>query len=441
MACLSPVQDGAAARKIAEDLESSVFKGKWLDGTRETSEAALPVKAKPQGRAEPLDPWQGKQLKPAAAPAENSSSAGASWGAFFKGRREAGAVGSPTGGNANVPHMDRKDREAGPQSQHFSGYGRDNGSRNGYRDRQAAFGRRGPMRTSSGGFVLDDERISHCLGRILRYHQAEYKLDMDEDGFISVSSLLETPDLRGASLDEVCRVVANSVGSRGKRFELHEFNDSSGQRQAKIRAKYRHEDGRPPRSNGGGRWPNPDFGRNTWHGSGSSRGHASMGFSPGPAEDDLDYAGRKVPAKPKRDVPSFTMSASENDEDVEAFDIEDEFAALSKPRGAVPEPLNEDETRQNGKGEEARKSNSAAAPSARSASTTASSSLPKPEEEVWERFVEPSAQKVWFWNPSTEEVLWADDPNPSWEMFFTETGQRWWWQEKTGRYFFEEAAL
>merc|ERR1712194_592681 len=38
--------------------------------------------------------------------------------------------------------------------------------------------------------------------------------------------------------------------------------------------------------------------------------------------------------------------------------------------------------------------------------------------ETWERFVQPKTDRVWFWNPATEEVFYADDAKYSgWEFF------------------------
>lgn len=229
----------------------------------------------------------------------------------------------------------------------------------------------------------------------------EYNLRMDDDGWVSVTSLLELPDLTGATLEDVRRVISSSFGTKGKRFELQET--SAGETQ--VRALYRHMTDRPPRWNGSGRGGDRGFRRGP-----------RMGFSQVPPLDEEaspDSAAR------------FKMSP--RGQGKERYDIEDEFDAMTVRGDGIAE--------QASKGAAPATSSSGA-----SAATTADSNSSSPQEEVWERFIEPDTMKAWFWNPATEEVLWADDPPEGWEQFFTESGGRWWWQESTGRYFMEENA-
>lgn len=59
-------------------------------------------------------------------------------------------------------------------------------------------------------------------------------------------------------------------------------------------------------------------------------------------------------------------------------------------------------------------------------------------EKCWARYLEPEAQRVWFWNSVSEEIFFADSAaEHGWECFRDEAGRTWWWHESTGRHFFE----
>lgn len=58
--------------------------------------------------------------------------------------------------------------------------------------------------------------------------------------------------------------------------------------------------------------------------------------------------------------------------------------------------------------------------------------------EVWERYMQPTTERIWFWNPSSEEAFFANASSDfGWECLKNSSGALWWWQESTGRFFYE----
>ena len=86
--------------------------------------------------------------------------------------------------------------------------------------------------------MLDIERVSHVLGRTLRYHAEHLGLHPDRDGFVVVAELLHMPELENLTVTDIQRVVATSVGSRGMRFEIRDHGGDIGM---EIRALYKHD--------------------------------------------------------------------------------------------------------------------------------------------------------------------------------------------------------
>jgi len=240
-------------------------------------------------------------------------------------------------------------------------------------------------------FPMNDERISHCLGRILRYHTSSCGLATDEDGFVALPSLLaNVEEFKDTSDADVRRVVKNSIGPRGARFEIRE-SEAGGN--ALIRALYKH-----PKVHHGDRRGRSGF-------SDRPRENAKRGFSQMPPAEEFDES--PSPSSPQN---NFTMSPPRaplpgDDLGDGHFPIEEEFSALSpgKPRN-----------------------------------NSGSASTETPREEVWERYNEPETQRVWFWNDATEEVFYADDASSGWEQWTSDDGKPWWYHEETGRFFFEE---
>ncbi|CAK0899641.1 unnamed protein product [Prorocentrum cordatum] len=143
----------------------------------------------------------------------------------------------------------------------------------------------------------DDERISHSLGRILRYHVADYGLKVDPDGFVQVTDLLASClEFEGASEGCLRRVAETSTGTRGRRFEVRE--DAEGG--SMVRATYKHpKEG--PRGRGG---PRRDPHEPSRRGDGFRRRGPRMGFSQGAPYDDrgdsAEAGGQETPPTPKR---------------------------------------------------------------------------------------------------------------------------------------------
>ncbi|CAE8734969.1 unnamed protein product, partial [Polarella glacialis] len=318
---------------------------------------------------------------------------------------------------------------------------RGSGSGFGFGREERGFGGFGRARHGPRGDFPLDERISHCLGRILRYRAGEYRLQPDKDGFVPVSELLALPELRGGTLEDVRRVASESVGSRGQRFEIQDTLDpATGSTATEVRARYRHDkESCPGRFDGGRNGFSGDrgFGR---------RGDAQRGFGRGGAvsrgygfsrpldegeEPTMEASSGSKPASTKPASPTlFKMSPRSSCKEGDRFDIEDQFAALGPGRGGVLAGAAVLEA------EEGKSPKTLGASSAASASTVDSTSAL--QEEVWERFLEPGTGRVWFWNEATEEVLREDDPEPGWQQFFTDSGQRWWCHEDSGRYFLED---
>ncbi|CAK0899643.1 unnamed protein product [Prorocentrum cordatum] len=247
----------------------------------------------------------------------------------------------------------------------------------------------------------DDERISHSLGRILRYHVADYGLKVDPDGFVQVTDLLASClEFEGASEGCLRRVAETSTGTRGRRFEVRE--DAEGG--SMVRATYKHpKEG--PRGRGG---PRRDPHEPSRRGDGFRRRGPRMGFSQGAPYDDR---GDSAEAGGQEDgAGAAVSSASRGDEAQES-------------RGAAC-------------GGNAPSTASASASTAPGAEGEVQSEAPK--QEVWERYYEPDSQRAWFWNVDTEEVFYADDPLSGWERFEDEGGNPWWWREADARFFIEE---
>mmetsp|Transcript_101031 Transcript_101031/g.245706 ORF Transcript_101031/g.245706 Transcript_101031/m.245706 type:complete len:463 (-) Transcript_101031:25-1413(-) len=309
---------------------------------------------------------------------------------------------------------------------------------------------------ANGACPLDDERISHCLGRILRYHTERYGLQSDAEGFVPIAALLsDVPDFEGVTEADIRRVVQGSAGPRGPRFEVRDADEAD--QGSQIRARYKHpQDGYRQSGPPGG-----FYGRGGW-------GKGRM-YGPPPWFSEAAYGGRQPFPRGPRQRPGFSRppppqdgEEEEEEEEGEAERegaeprVKQEAAAASKPasgkepgtssqpveaRGSVAKEVAAAATgeaaaaRSCGAGEAAQ--GAGAAPSSDSAvSTTASS--PQQDGEVWERYVEPDSQRAWFWNEATEEMFYADDEESGWQSFFNAEDKPWWWHEATGRFFYEE---
>ncbi|CAE7625151.1 unnamed protein product [Symbiodinium sp. CCMP2456] len=411
-------------------------RSRWLDGTTKVDVALqppvevtrpspepsnVPVKAKPSVPPlgfEEVDPWEGKTL-PKTKVADPAT--GHEWDDFFNAPRLREEPTMTRGGSGQeVPERRQgtrtRDERRSSDRLLFS-----NGS-----------GRRERHGDARGG--PDDDRISHFLAAWLRYHMVEAN-----EGWISMSQVLSEPELQGATEEDVKRVVLYSRSRLGRRFELREVETPAGKTEFDVRATYKHVDSEPRAYRMGRR------GRRANYADFDSRPRDDgyprcSGFSSSPTEaneqadaDGLIEVKSFDEAEPKT-THHFNLSPRASEKGQERYDIEEEFAAF--PAGCETSEKQAHVDLDDVPLKEASKNGATPMASDASASTASTAST---QEEVWQRWLEPDSFRVWFWNPSTEEVLWADDLEDGWEMFFTEEGQRWFWQESSGRYFFEEA--
>jgi len=408
-------------------------RSRWLDGTAKVDVAQqppvevtrpsqepsnVPVKAMPSVPPlglEEVDPWEGKIL-PKTKAADPPT--GHEWDDFFNAPRLREEPMTRGGSGQEVPERRQGTRMRDERRSHdrllFS-----NGS--GRRERHGDA--RGP----------DDDRISHFLAAWLRYHMVEAEAN---EGWISMSQVLAEPELQGATEEDVKRVALYSRSRLGRRFELREVETPAGKTEFDVRATYKHVDSEPRTYRMGRR------GRRANYADFDSRPRDDgyprcSGFSSSPTEakdqvKSFEEAEAAEAEEPQSAAPRHFNLSPRASEKQERYDIEEEFAAFPAGNGRTEQahvdlddvPL-----------KEASKNGATPMASDASASTASTAST---QEEVWQRWLEPDSFRVWFWNPSTEEVLWADDLEDGWEMFFTEEGQRWFWQESSGRYFFEE---
>lgn len=163
--------------------------------------------AAPAGDAEPKGARAGTGAKAARHP----------WDAFFSARPSRSQDGDSL-----------REGSAGEDGEPPARRGREVG-----RGRDGDLGRRGAGRPVKP----DDERVSHLLGRILRYHAESAGLTPDEDGYVSVSELLcSVPELAHTTEEDIRRVVKESISSKGPRFELRD----GSQGEPEVRATYKH---------------------------------------------------------------------------------------------------------------------------------------------------------------------------------------------------------
>ncbi|CAJ1393663.1 unnamed protein product [Effrenium voratum] len=256
-------------------------RSRWLDGTaktgKELDKEQVPVKAKPQVPGQlGSDAWEGKTLAEKSPDKTRDEGAGDdAWADFFNAPRQREAREEPQRGARERPGFDR---EVFFGQQRFD---------------------RGPRRR---GFGVDDEALSHCMARLLRYPE-KHGVDVDEEGFVEMLLLLEHPDLRGAQLQHVRRVAIESTSRMGKRFEMRELQSEDGKVVELVRATYFHMEDRP-RAPRGRRFIYEDARSTT------------------PAEP---MAGFSMPVSEAGGM-HFVLTPRESQE--EHFDIEEQFAAL-----------------------------------------------------------------------------------------------------------------
>mmetsp|Transcript_107074 Transcript_107074/g.301320 ORF Transcript_107074/g.301320 Transcript_107074/m.301320 type:complete len:404 (-) Transcript_107074:193-1404(-) len=282
-----------------------------------------------------------------------------------------------------------------------------------------------PRRAKPGGAFHDrtlepwprEERISHALGRILRYHAEEYGLPTDCDGFVPLAGLLDVPDLQEASEADVRQVVASSFSARGQRFEFREGNADHG---VMIRALYRYPQDDARRCPGGARG---GVGRGGYSRGAGMRHRA--GFSRVPP-----YESEAMPDE-FADQPTEKKTPGERSR-IESGGVDSEPAATSSrpPPADAASPAAV---------ESCHEALPDVEPTVSCASASTAASNPDEDDEAWERYVEPATQRVWFWNAGTEEVFFADEAaEAGWERFLDSAERPWWWHAETDRFFYEK---
>lgn len=304
-----------------------------------------------------------------------------------------------------------------------------------------------------------DERVSHVLARILRYHAQSIGLQPDEEGWVQVSQMLTLQELAllGADEDDVQRVAGTSVSTRGPRFETQ--NGAAG---LQIRAFYKH----PPsfgfkdvgRGSRGYRHDGPARGYNGYRqdrrnyqdfdrrddrrddmrrhspprarrGFSREEPPASPGRSPREAESSSRSDIPAGPSSPAREAAGNPLAtAASPAPDCPAPARNSPMVAAPNLEATIPAWISR-------KGPEA-----AEEPPRKDPTTTAvhvEEDAGAQEPEVWEKYHEPKTQRMWFWHEATEEVFYADDGSSGWERFEDPRGEPWWWHEESGRYFVE----
>lgn len=296
-----------------------------------------------------------------------------------------------------------------------------------------------------------DERVSHVLARILRYHAQSIGLEPDEDGWVQVSQMLQLQELAilGADEDDVSRVTAASIGTRGPRFEtrssatgldiraFYKHPPSFGFKDGGRASGYRH-DGGPGRGYNGNRQqrsPPQDFDRRDDRRDDARRNSPSRlrrGFSRGEPPESPGHSPRQAESSRPSDATARPVSPSRlaagEASSAEASARSSQPAAAAKLEATVPAWISR-------RGHEAEQRRDQPPPEPAEPAEPAEAAA---EPEVWEKYHEPKTQRVWFWNEATEEVFYADDASSGWERFEDPKGKPWWWHEASGRYFVEE---
>eukprot|EP00927_Polykrikos_kofoidii_P028474 TRINITY_DN24858_c0_g1_i1.p1 TRINITY_DN24858_c0_g1~~TRINITY_DN24858_c0_g1_i1.p1 ORF type:complete len:526 (-),score=93.24 TRINITY_DN24858_c0_g1_i1:139-1635(-) len=396
------------------------------------------------------------------------------------------------------------------ESSHSGRYGGEGGrwtggGRNGMGIRRRVSDRWGPPRRFGGrGFsdgidcvdmVDEDERISHMLAKILRYHVAGCGLQEDADGYVLVADLLQLPEFEGVTEDVIRRVSSSSVGMRGQRFDLRseailadddEKDGGEGDNletrasQLAIRALYRHSQVEYSRRHRPGF--GYGYGRRGGCGhivNGRDRDHDLEGGTSGRVGAFDDSHRQQPPLADRRPFmpygsggmrpnTGFSRTVEKlEDATLAAKDGGNKAGSASGAVGCNKKQLpaaksqfgdgrtlrvrDDDDSRSSGEHVASQTACGGAVAGSNRADCSATNeeddvrphATDDPSEaadEMWEMFHEPQTQRAWFWNEPTGEFFYADDTESGWERFTTGEGLPWWWHEESGRHFLEEDA-
>jgi len=277
---------------------------------------------------------------------------------------------------------------------------------------------------------VTDTRLSHLMCRVLRYHTKKLGVSVDEDpdlAWVTVPALLASlPELEHSTEEDVRRVVKDSIGSKGSRFELRVRPAAEGDEDAgatEVRATYRHPRDGGRRAFGGG-------GRGYRH-----RGHYGLPYGMLPAGNGVVAPYGYRPGFSRQPLPG----ADHEDEAYRQAAFASIAAAASRPSRSRPgaagalaaAPVTDGEVATS-----ARANGCSLLETAPAGQAAEEVGIDRPE--IWGRWFEPETNRIWFHNEATGETFFADDANSGWERFEDAEGRPWWWNDAQGRFFFEE---
>jgi len=252
---------------------------------------------------------------------------------------------------------------------------------------------------------LNDERISHILGRVLRYHFENLGLSPTQEGWISLPELMsKIPELHGIDEERIRSVASHSTSMRGQRFQVREDTGTTGRTEIKALYRYppeiqRHRGVRRRKGGWGFLSEQPNNFDSSWQY--YSRPQRRLGFSHGPA-----------------------------------LDTDDEDPLAGKPDENIGLPTEGSSTSSSWAGSEG--IGHSAELSIKQEEATRNSSPPSTDAApVWKRYLEPGSDRCWFMNETTEEAFYADDPESGWEQYMDSHGKPWWEHQASGRHFYE----
>mmetsp|Transcript_9004 Transcript_9004/g.16264 ORF Transcript_9004/g.16264 Transcript_9004/m.16264 type:complete len:312 (+) Transcript_9004:71-1006(+) len=240
----------------------------------------------------------------------------------------------------------------------------------------------------------EQQELSRFLARLLRYRATEMGLAVNADGFVPVAALVDLPELRSFSAEDILLVAQVSEGSKGRRFEISADTDQG----PAVKATYVHPNSPavPPQV--------------------LSQALRSLlrkhmgpaGMSQQLSADVSPYGGNQRQFRPSSRYPHSSLRRPGS------------YAAESNSVGtAVDNASSEDASLR---------------------STIPSETWDEQRVCEWQLFHEPDTERVWFWNEATEEVFFADDEQSGWTQYLDSSARAWWWHEESARFFYHDEA-
>ena len=221
--------------------------------------------------------------------------------------------------------------------------------------------------------------LSKTLGRILRYETHQYGLTPDAEGRVQLHDLMRKCGLAHYK-DEVIHVACTSAGSRGRRFDL----DEPAKGLFRIRARYSHGKGEGSKGKTANNFPSGTKG-DSW------KGHVGS-----PMPKPKPAATRSFYAQNVENENIWRQETQAPDQDCQDCFSGPQSFDISTPRNS--------------------------------------------QQETWQRYVDPTTQKVWFHNEKSGDVFFEDGAADSgWRKYDSDLGL-WWWNETAATWFFERAS-